>query len=122
MNLNDIFVVLFSLIIIVLLIIVTYKGANWLNKRVKLTSGKIVTLVERINLGADKFIVVAKVANEYILLGVSTNSITKLDDLNKEQIDLIIENSSKQALQSDFVSKFINALSKQKKGGGSSDN
>ena len=116
---DEIFTILFSLIGVVLLILLTYYGANWLNKRVKFTGNGIVKVHERVNLGADKAMVVISVGEKYMLLGITQEHINKISDLEKDEIEKLLKEKNVAAKQT-FAMSLASAIvaKKQKKGGG----
>ena len=119
---TDIFTVLLALAGVVALIIFTYYGANWLNKRVRFTANSMIKIHERSNLGADKAMIVASVGEKYMLIGITQESITKITDLDKTDIEKLIDdkkNNQKQPFAVSFASALMSR--KQQKGGEDND-
>jgi len=114
---DEIFTVVFSLIGVIIFIGLTYYGARWLNKRVRFTGTGTVKVLEKINLGPDKAIMIIAIGDKYMLLGVTQQHIEKITDLDKADVDNLLNNQS-QGKQT-FAMQFVNALSakKQSKGG-----
>ena len=119
---KDIITVIFSLFGVIVLIFLTYFSAKWLNKRVKFSNSSIVKVHERINLGADKAILVASVGTKYMLLGVTQENINKISDLEKDDIEKMIEEKKESQKQSFSVS-LANAIvaKKRQRSGGDND-
>lgn len=90
MTLEEVFTLILSLVGVILLILVTYYCAKWLNKRTTVTSSRNLRVVERINLGPDKMILLICVCGKYMLIGVSSQHVEKLCDLD-EQTSAMLE-------------------------------
>lgn len=118
---QTVFTIVISLLGVVALILFIYYGLNWLNKRVKFTNNSMVKVHERINLGADKSMMIVSVGKEYMLLGVTQSSITKVSDLDGEDIEKIIE-EKKNTPKVNFSTAIATAIvNRNKKGGGDFD-
>lgn len=119
---GDILKVIFSLIGVVILILLTYYCANWLNKRVKFIGGSVVKVHERINLGTDKAMVIVSVGEKYMLLGITHDNINKISDLDKDDVERSLE-EKKAATKQTFAMSLANVIASkmQKKGGGEND-
>ena len=119
---KEIITIIFSLAGVVGLIFLTYFGANWLNKRVKFSGSGIFKVHERTNLGADKAIVVASVGDKYMLLGITQENINKIADLEKDEIEKLV-NEKKEAQKQPFAVSLAKAImiKKDTKGGEEND-
>lgn len=119
---NEIITILFSLLGVVILIFLTYYGANWLNKRVKFSGNGMMKVHERVNLGADKTIMVVSVGEKYMLLGITQQNITKISDLEKDEIEKLLE-EKKSASKQTFAMSLASAIvaKTRKKGGEDND-
>lgn len=119
---QDAFVIILSLFAVIALIFATYYAARWLNKRVKFSNNSMFKVHDRVNLGTDKAIIIASVGDKYMLLGITQGNISKIADLEKEDI----ENLIKQNASNDRI-PFAQAFSKvlldfnKKRGGEGND-
>lgn len=116
---KDTFTIVFSLVGVLVLIMITYYGARWLNKRVHVPGNSTIKILERVNIGPEKALMIISIGEKNMLLGVSQQHIEKLSDLDKADIEkLIVEKTS--SVKDNFALQFLNALTsrKQKEGGG----
>ncbi|MFA5659323.1 MAG: flagellar biosynthetic protein FliO [Oscillospiraceae bacterium] len=119
---GEVFTLIISLAGIIALIMATYFGLRWLNKRVSFTPGSMIKVIERANLGPDKGLMIISVSGKYMLLGVSQQHIEKICDLDKEEIDkLLLEknNQSREPFAAQLIKAF--ATKKAEKGGDGND-
>lgn len=119
---TEILTILFSLLGVVALIIFTYYGANWLNKRVRFSSNGMLKVHERVNLGADKAVMIVSVGGQYMLVGVTQQNINKISDLDKDEIEKLLEQKksvSKQTFAMSLASAIV--AKTHKKGGEDND-
>lgn len=83
---EEIILVITSLLGVIGLIFLTYFAGKWLNRRMYSVTGKTVRVLERENLGQDKCVVIVKAGSKYMLLGVTQHHIDKLCDLDEDDI------------------------------------
>ena len=119
---TEILTVLFALLGVVVLIFLRYYGANWLNKRVKFPGNGMLKVHERVNLGSDKAVMVVSVGEQYMLLGVTQSNINKISDLQKDEIEKLLEEKNSATKQT-FAMSLANAIvaKTHKKGGEDND-
>lgn len=77
---------LFSFIFILILIFGVFYAIKWLNKRVAINSTKNMKILERINLGQDKMIILVDICGKYMLLGVSSQHVEKICDISPDDV------------------------------------
>lgn len=118
---QTIFTIIISLLGVIGLILFTYYGASWLNKRVKFTNNSMVQVHEKVNLGADKAMMVVSVGGKYMLIGVTQSNISMVCELDGEEISKIIEDK-KTTPKMSFSTAIASAIAgRNKKGGGDND-
>ena len=95
---SDIFMVIAALLGVVGLLFLTAYATKWLNK--KMRSGgwnggrNGIKIVECMGIAQDKQLLVVKVGNKSMLLGVTPASVTKLSDLDDGDIALLEQNAA----------------------------
>ena len=117
---EEIILVITSLLGVIGLIFLTYFAGKWLNRRMYSVTGKTVRVLERENLGQDKCVVIVKAGSKYMLLGVTQHHIDKLCDLDENDISeqlkappapaggkSFLENLKIAAKQSPYVKPFV---------------
>jgi len=121
---KDIFTILFSLIGVVFLIMLTYYGAKWLNKRVHLSTNGAVKVLERVNLGPEKAIMIIAIGEKCMLLGVTQEHIDKISDLDKADVDKLLEEkkaTEKPSLPQSFAASLAKVIMDKKHSKGGDD-
>lgn len=82
--------VICSLLGVIGLIFLVYYGTRWLNKRFRSTGWNGlqngIKIIDCIGIAQDKQLLVVKVGKKGMLLGVAPNSITKLSDIDDDDI------------------------------------
>ncbi len=118
---DEILTIFISLIGVIALIFVTYFALRWMNKRVKFTSNSMVKVHEKVNFGADKAMMIISVGEKYMLIGVTQEHIEKVTDLEKTDIEGMIQakNATPKMSFADAISHAI--VNRNKKGGGDID-
>lgn len=116
------FTLIISLAFIIGLIFLTKYCAKWLNKRVRISSSATVKILERVNLGPDKALMIVSVAEKYMLLGVTQEHIEKIADLEKDDIKNLL-NPVTPEKNGSFTSQLLKAISSKKadEGGGADE-
>lgn len=86
----EVLMVICSLLGVIGLIFIVYYGTKWLNKKFRSTGWngleKGIKIIDCIGVAQDKQLLVVKVGKKGMLLGVAPNSITKLCDIDDEDI------------------------------------
>ena len=108
---KEIFTVLLALTGVLLLIWLTCRLAKWLNNRVYSggeTSGtnggsRLLKAVERLPLSNDKYLLVIKAGDKYLLIAVSPQHTELLCELDKEYAEKVCQNGQN-AYGTDFLS------------------
>ncbi len=73
------------------MIFATYLGTKWVNRKVQLRPGNAIKVLERVNLGPDKAVVIVSVGEKCMLLGVSQQHVEKIDDLDINEVKALLE-------------------------------
>ncbi|HBR31055.1 MAG: flagellar biosynthetic protein FliO [Eubacteriales bacterium] len=85
---KDFFDILLPLFVVVLVIIAAYLTTRWIAKKQNAyTSGKIITVLERVMLGRDVYIAVVKVDTKIYLMSISSGKVELLSELSSEVMD-----------------------------------
>ncbi len=119
---KEIITIIMSLAGVIFLIFLTYYAANWLNKRVRFSGNTTVKVVEKINLGPDRAIMIISIGEKYMLIGVTSQHIEKISDLDKTDMEKIMADKIQKTPQP-FAMTLFNAITakKQSKGGDNND-
>lgn len=107
--------VVVSLIGVLLLIFATYYGARWMNRKAQFSQGKALKVIERVNIGPDKCMLIANIGDKYMLLGVSASHIEKICDLTAD--DLPPQNSVAEGGRMSFGEALKTVIREKTKGG-----
>ncbi len=111
--------VVLSLLGIIGLIFLTYFASRWLSKKFSITGARSIKVLERVNFAQDKSIVMVKVGEKLMLLGVTPQHIEKISDLDQTDITeyladntavqsgAFLENLKKAALNHQFIKPFV---------------
>ena len=109
---KEIFTVLLALTGVLLLIWLTCRLAKWLNNRVYSggdTSGtnggsRLLKAVERLPLSNDKYLLVIKAGDKYLLIAVSPQHTELLCEIDREYAEKVSQNGGQNASGTDFLS------------------
>ncbi len=113
--------VFFSLVGVIIFILLTYYGARWLSKRVRIYNNGVIKVLERVNIGPDKAMMVVAVGEKYMLIGVTQQHIDKITELEKQDVEKLLE-ENKPSEKLTFSAQLVNAfLSRKQSGGGAKD-
>lgn len=97
MAISDFFTVICALLGVIGLLFLTYYAARWLNKKyrsVGFGGGKNkIEIIECMGIAQDKQLLAVKAGKKAMLLGVAPDSITKLCDLDEEDVALMEQQS-----------------------------
>ena len=85
-----IFKLIFALLVVILFMILAFKFSN--KGVIKYNSKKYAKVIDRIQLSKESFIVILKLGDKGVVLLSSTSHTEKLQELTKEEIELIEKN------------------------------
>lgn len=87
-----------ALIGVLALVFVLFWLMKKLNSRVYITSGRSLKILERVNIGQDKCLLLISVCGKCMVIGVSPNHTEKLCDLEQTEEEIIgmIENKNRE--------------------------
>ncbi|MCI5905655.1 MAG: flagellar biosynthetic protein FliO [Oscillospiraceae bacterium] len=87
---SDILMVICALLGVIGLIFLTYYATKWLNKKFRSTgwngAQNGIKIIECMGIAQDKQLLVVKVGRKTMLLGVTPNSVSRLADLDEDDI------------------------------------
>ena len=93
MGISDFFTVICALLGVIGLLFLTYYAVRWLNKRshgVGFGGGKNkIQIIECLGIAQDKQLLAIKAGKKAMLLGVAPNSVTKLCDLDEDEVAIM---------------------------------
>ena len=93
MGISDFFTVICALLGVIGLLFLTYYAVRWLNKRshgVGFGGGKNkIQIIECLGIAQDKQLLAIKAGKKAMLLGVAPNSVTKLCDLDEDDVAIM---------------------------------
>ncbi|RPF48401.1 flagellar biogenesis protein FliO [Hydrogenoanaerobacterium saccharovorans] len=99
--------VLFSLVMLILILTLAYYTTKWIGKRCSIQNGsKIIQVLDKVVVGQDKMLMIIRVQNQTMLVGMTSHSVQKLCDI--ENIDELLIQSK--ASETDFSSILSTAL------------
>ena len=87
------FQMIMALIGVLALVFVIFWLMKKFNARVSLTDTRHLKVLERVNLGPDKMLLIVSVCGKCILLGVTTQSTEKICDLDETEEELLAKQS-----------------------------
>lgn len=89
------FQMIMALIGVLALVFVIFWVMKKFNARVTLTDSRHLKVLERINLGPDKMLLIVSVCGKCMLLGVTSQSTVKICDLDETEEELVAKQSDK---------------------------
>lgn len=95
---TEIIMVICSLLGVIGLIFIVYYGTRWLNKKFRsngwngLQHG--IKIIDSIGIAQDKQLMIVKIGNKGMLIGASPNSITKLADIDDDDLSIMEQEMS----------------------------
>ncbi len=111
-----------ALAVVIVMIFLTAKLTKWFNKKTATrgfygnTNG--ITIIERLAISSDKQLMVVKIGEKSLLLGVTPNSISKISELDENDVMLLKASSETSANGFDsFKNIFAKAKNTQDKNG-----
>lgn len=106
------FQMIMALIGVLALVFVIFWVMKKLNARVTLTDTRHLKVLERVNLGPDKMLLIVSVCGRCMLLGVTSQSTEKICDLDETEEELCAKQSDKTFPT--FTESFKSILGKKK--------
>lgn len=106
------FQMIMALIGVLALVFVIFWVMKKFNARVSLTDSRHLKVLERVNLGPDKMLLIVSVCGKCMLLGVTAQSTVKICDLDETEEELVAKQSDKQFPT--FSESFKTILGKKK--------
>ena len=86
---NGIWSVFFVLIVLILVLVLAYFATRWLGKRAGSGQGKgNIEILDRQYVGQDKCLLIVRVGNHSMLLGVTSGQIRKISDIDESELKL----------------------------------
>lgn len=83
------FQMIMALVGVLALVFVMFWLMKKLNKRVMVSGGRHMKVLERVNLGPDKMLLLVSVCGKCMVLGVTTNHAEKICDLEQTEEELM---------------------------------
>ena len=113
---SEFFMVAAALLGIIGLLFLTFYATKWLNKKFRNTgwngAQNGIKIIECMGIAQDKQLLVVKVGSRSMLLGVTPNSVTKLSDLDDDDIAVLEANAAETP---GFADAFKNAFANRNK-------
>jgi len=114
--------VLVSLLGVIGLIFLTYLGTKWLNKKFRFGglygTANGIKIVECIGIAQDKQLMIVRAGKKLMLLGVTPGSVTKICDLNEEDLEDL---SEPKAADASFLSSFKKVFAEKNRARGNAE-
>ncbi len=111
---QDIWSTLFYVIIMVGVLLAAYYTTKFISgKTNRMLKSKYIQIQDRMSIGKDKALLVAKVGDKYLLLGVTNQNINSLGEVNPEDLSDIMSENKPQSGQS-AMGKFAEFLANAK--------
>lgn len=107
------FQMIMALVGVLALVFVIFWLMKKFNARVSLTDTRHLKVLERVNLGPDKMLLIVSVCGKCMLLGVTTQGTEKICDLDETEEELLSKQSNKQSFPT-ISESFKNILGKKK--------
>lgn len=96
MNSSDILPVLLSIFMLIIVLVLAYFTTKWIGKKgMAYSNARFIKIIDRAVISPDKSLVIVTVEGKTLLLGVSTNHIDKLCELeNFQHVNADVVNNS----------------------------
>lgn len=107
------FQMIMALIGVLALVFVIFWVMKKFNARVTLTDSRHLKVLERVNLGPDKMLLIVSVCGKCMLLGVTSQSAEKICDLDETEEQLVAKQADRQNFPT-FTESFKAILGKKK--------
>ncbi len=109
----DYFQMIMALVGVLALVFVIFWLMKKFNARVSLNDTRHLKVLERVNLGPDKMLLIVSVCGKCMLLGVTAQSAEKICDLDETEDELLAKQSNKQTFPT-FSESFKTILGRKK--------
>lgn len=82
--------IILGIIFFILILVAAYFSAKFIGKRYgfKGNGGKNIKIIEKVALSQDKLLIIVKVADKTMLLGVTNNKIEKISDVDELSLNV----------------------------------
>lgn len=108
---DDTLSLVISLFLLVAILIFTYFATKWLAKRFSLQgSCRAIKIIDKAVLGQDKALMVVRVTDQTMLLGITAHQIQKLCDIDEEKLPLSPAKPEESSLSESFFDILKNNL------------
>ncbi len=82
---------LWTLICLILILFLAYFSVKLLAKKQRISgAGKLIKVLDQVSIGQDKVLVVVKVADKTMLIAMSSNTVTKVCELDNDYCEKFI--------------------------------
>lgn len=110
---SEIFTVICALLGIIGLIFLACYATKWLNKRFNIgNAGRIIKIRECIGIAQDKQLMIVTVGKKNMLIGVTPGAVSKICDLDEEDITAVEDDSV--PAEAGFMQSFKKAFAERK--------
>lgn len=114
---GEVFTVICALLGVIGLLFLTFYAYKWLNKH-RMSGGfgynnRSIKIVEYVSIAQDKQLMIVTVGSKKMLLGVTPNAVTKVCDLDDE--DIAVYESESEDEESGFMKSFKKAFAEKNK-------
>ena len=114
---GEVFTVICALLGVIGLMFLTFYAYKWLNKH-RMSGGfgynnRSIKIVEYLSIAQDKQLMIVTVGNKKMLLGVTPNAVTKVCDLDDE--DIVSYESESEGEESGFMKTLKKAFAEKNK-------
>lgn len=114
---GEVFTVICALLGVIGLLFLTFYAYKWLNKH-RMSGGfgynnRSIKIVEYISIAQDKQLMIVTVGSKKMLLGVTPNAVTKVCDLDDE--DIVLPESELEGEESSFMKSLKKAFAERNK-------
>ena len=112
---GDVFTVICALLGVIGLLFLTFYAYKWLNKH-RMSGGfgynnRSVKIIEYVSIAQDKQLMIVSVGSKKMLLGVTPNAVTKICDLDDE--DIVMPEDVSDGEESSFMKSFKKAFAER---------
>lgn len=114
---GEVFTVICALLGVIGLLFLTFYAYKWLNKH-RMSGGfgynnRSVKIIEYVSIAQDKQLMIVSVGSKKMLLGVTPNAVTKICDLDDE--DIVMPEDVSDDEESSFMKSFKKAFAERNK-------
>ncbi len=110
------FQMIMALLGVLALVFLLFWGMKKLNRRVVLSDSKNMKILERINLGPDKMLLLVSVCGKCMVLGVTNGRVEKVHELEETEEQLLAkkdDNGGNPTFRESFKTVFRDMMSKK---------